>query len=109
MIEKAERPMIVASTGVFYAKAWDALKAAAEKNDIAVVESGASRGHFSDAHPLSASTAPDSLFSADLVILVGQYCMPSIGEFAFGPDVSTSVSIRIRRTSAAIFPSTLAS
>ena len=86
MIEKAERPMIVASTGVFYAKAWDALKAAAEKNDIAVVESGASRGHFSDAHPLSASTAPDSLLSADLVIFVGQYCMPSIGEFAVGPE-----------------------
>jgi len=87
MIEKSQRPMIVASTGVFYAKAWEALKAAAEKNDIAVVESGASRGHFSDAHPLSASTAPDALLSADLVILVGQYCMPSIGEFAFGPDV----------------------
>lgn len=86
MIDKAQRPMIVASTGVFYSKAWDALKAAAEKNDIAVVESGPSRGHFSDAHPLSASTAPDALLSADLVILIGQYCMPSIGEFAFGPD-----------------------
>jgi len=86
MIGKSQRPMIVASAGVFYAKAWDALRAAAEKNDIAVVESGPSRGHFSDAHPLSASTAPDSLLSADLVILVGQYCMPSIGEFAFGPD-----------------------
>jgi thiamine pyrophosphate-dependent acetolactate synthase large subunit-like protein len=79
--------MIVASTGVFYARAWDALKATAEKNDIAVVESGSSRGHFSDGHPLSASTAPDALLSADLVILIGQYCMPSVGEFAFGPDV----------------------
>jgi thiamine pyrophosphate-dependent acetolactate synthase large subunit-like protein len=87
MIGKAQRPMIVASTGVFYARAWDALKATAEKNDIAVVESGSSRGHFSDGHPLSASTAPDALLSADLVILIGQYCMPSVGEFAFGPDV----------------------
>jgi thiamine pyrophosphate-dependent acetolactate synthase large subunit-like protein len=87
LIAKSERPMIVASTGVFYAKAWDALKLAAEKNDIAVVESGASRGHFADSQPLSASTAPDALLSADLVILIGQYCMPSIGEFAFGPDV----------------------
>jgi thiamine pyrophosphate-dependent acetolactate synthase large subunit-like protein len=86
MIATSERPMIVASTGVFYAKAWDALKLVAEKNEIAVVESGASRGHFSDAHPLSASVAPDALLSADLVILIGQYCMPSIGEFAFGPD-----------------------
>jgi thiamine pyrophosphate-dependent acetolactate synthase large subunit-like protein len=86
MIGKAERPMIVASTGVFYSKAWDVLKVVAEKNEIAVVESGPSRGHFSDAHPLSASTAPDSYLSADLVVLIGQYCMPSIGEFAFGPD-----------------------
>jgi len=86
MIGKAQRPMIVASTGVFYSKAWDALKAAAEKNDIAIVESGPSRGHFSDGHPLSASVAPDAMLSADLVVLVGQYCMPSIGEFAFGPE-----------------------
>ena len=86
MIRAAQRPMIVASTGCFYDRAWDALKAAAEKADIAVVESGCSRGHFSDAHPLSASTAPDALLSVDLVILVGQYCMPGIGEYAFDPE-----------------------
>jgi thiamine pyrophosphate-dependent acetolactate synthase large subunit-like protein len=86
MIGKAERPMIVASTGCFYDRAWDALEAVAEKADIAVVESGPSRGHFPDAHPLSASTAPDALLSVDLVILVGQYCMPGIGEYAFDPE-----------------------
>ncbi len=86
MIQKAQRPMIVASTGVFFNRAWDALKAVAEKADIAVVESGSSRGHFSDAHRLSASGAPSSLVSADLVIFVGQYCMPSVGEFAFSPN-----------------------
>src|SRR5258706_1431363 len=86
MIQKAQRPMIVASTGVFFNRAWDALKAVAEKADIAVVESGSSRGHFSDAHRLSASGSPSSLVSADLVIFVGQYCMPSVGEFAFSPN-----------------------
>tara|TARA_B110000444_G_C18845724_1_gene601849 strand:- start:287 stop:2308 length:2022 start_codon:yes stop_codon:yes gene_type:complete len=86
MIQRAERPMIVASTGVFYDKAWDALLRLAEKNDIAVTESAPQRGHFSDGHPLSASTGLDAIRSADLVILVGQYCMPSVGEFAFGPD-----------------------
>jgi acetolactate synthase I/II/III large subunit len=35
---------------------------------------------------LSASAAPKALPSADLVILIGQYCMPNIGEYAFGPD-----------------------
>ncbi|HIN90435.1 MAG TPA: thiamine pyrophosphate-binding protein, partial [Porticoccaceae bacterium] len=86
MIQRSQRPMIVASTGVFYDKAWEALLRVAEKNDIAVVESAPQRGHFSDGHALSASTAPDAIRSADLVILVGQYCMPSIGEFAFGPE-----------------------
>ena len=87
MIRKSERPMIVASAGVFYHKAWEALKRAAEKNDIAVVESGPVRGHFGDEHRLSANTAPDALQSVDLVIFVGQYCMPSVGEYRFNPDV----------------------
>jgi thiamine pyrophosphate-dependent acetolactate synthase large subunit-like protein len=76
----------VSSNGVFYAKAWEALKAFAEKAQIPVVESGAMKGQFSDASPLSANAAPGALASADLVILVGQHCMPTIGEFAFGPD-----------------------
>ena len=86
LIARSERPIIVASTGVFYAKAWDALRLFAERAQIPVTESGPSRGHFSDAHPLSASAAPDCYASADLVILIGQYCMPNPGEFAFGPD-----------------------
>ena len=44
------------------------------------------KGQFSDASPLSANAAPGALPSADLVILVGQHCMPTVGEFAFGPD-----------------------
>jgi thiamine pyrophosphate-dependent acetolactate synthase large subunit-like protein len=86
LLGRAERPIIVASTGVFYHKAWEPLRALAEKAQIPVAESGPMRGQFSDAHPLSASAAPDALPSADLVILVGQYCMPTIGEYAFGPD-----------------------
>lgn len=88
-IAAAERPILVASMGVFYDRAWEALLAVAERNEIAVVESGAMRGHFSDAHRLSASTAPDALLSADLVIFVGQYSMPYLGEFAFDPEAET--------------------
>lgn len=86
MIKQAKRPMIVASMGVFYSKAWDELRAFAEKTQIPVVESGPTRGHFSDGHPLSASTAPESIFSVDLAILVGQYCMPAMGEYPFDVD-----------------------
>jgi thiamine pyrophosphate-dependent acetolactate synthase large subunit-like protein len=83
LIKQAKRPLIVASTGVFYSKAWDALKAFAEKAQIPVAESGPMRGHFSDAHALSASAAPTAIFSVDLAILIGQYCMPGLGEYPF--------------------------
>jgi thiamine pyrophosphate-dependent acetolactate synthase large subunit-like protein len=86
LLKQAQRPIIVSSNGVFYSKAWDALKALAEKAQIPVVESGAMKGQFSDASPLSANAAPSALASADVVVLAGQYCMPTVGEFAFGPD-----------------------
>lgn len=87
LVSKAERPIIVAGQGVFQRGAWEALKEAAEKNDIAVVTSGPSRGHFPDDHRLSASLSPDALMSADLVLFIGQYCMPSPGEYRFNPEI----------------------
>src|SRR5258708_15342859 len=87
MIQRAERPMIVAGQGVFFHKGWDALKRLAEKNEVAVVESGPVRGHFGDEHRLSANLAAEALGSADLVIFVGQHLMPSVGEYRFNPDV----------------------
>src|SRR5262249_40398891 len=86
LINAAKRPMIVASTGVFYNKAWDALKAVAEKSQIPGKESGPQFGRFPHTHPLNAHAAPKSYASVDLVILVGQYCMPTAGEFAFPPE-----------------------
>ena len=87
MIGKAERPIIVAGQGVFQRKACDTLKEAAEKQDIAVVASGPMKGHFPDDHRLSASLSPDALMSADLVVFIGQYCMPSPGEYRFNPEI----------------------
>ena len=89
MISKAERPLLVAGQGVFQHKGWDALMRAAEKNDLVVTVSGPTRGHFPDEHRLSASLSLDALMSADLVIFVGQYSMPSPGEYRFNPDVKT--------------------
>ena len=87
LIAKSERPLLVAGQGVFQRKAWDVLMEIAEKNDMAVVTSGPMRGHFPDDHRLSAALSPDAMMSADLVIFVGQYCMPSPGEYRFNPDV----------------------
>ena len=86
LLRDAERPIIVSSNGVFHSRAWAALRRLAERAHIPVVESGATKGQFPADHELSADTAPGALASADLVLLVGQYCMPTLGEFAFGPD-----------------------
>jgi len=89
LLKTAKRPMIVANMGVFYSKAWDILKKVAEKGNIPVCEAGPMRGHFSDDHPLSASTAPGAIGSVDLAILIGQYCMPAVGEYSFDIDCKT--------------------
>ena len=86
LLRNAERPIIVSSNGVFYSHASEALRALAERAQIPVVESGAMKGQFPADHELSADAAPQALLSADVVLLVGQYCMPTQGEFAFGPD-----------------------
>jgi thiamine pyrophosphate-dependent acetolactate synthase large subunit-like protein len=87
MINRAQRPILVAGQGVFQHKGTDALLKAAEKNEFVVCITGPMRGHFPDDHRLSCNLSPDALMSADLVIFVGQYCMPSPGEFKFNPDV----------------------
>lgn len=89
MIARAERPVLIAGQGIFQRKAWDALKAITDKHDIAVVGTGPTRGIFPDDHRLSASLSPEALMSADLVVFIGQYCMPSPGEYRFNPDVKT--------------------
>ncbi len=95
MINRAERPVIVAGHGVFFHKAWEPLMAAAEKNEIAVVTSGPMRGHFPDEHRLSASLSPDAFMSADLVVFVGQYSMPTKQEWRFNPEAK---AIRVNPT-----------
>lgn len=89
MIGRAERPLLIAGQGVFQHKAWDALRRTAEKHEMAVTVSGPTRGHFPDDHRLSAALSIDALMSADLVIFIGQYCMPSPGEYRVKKDVAT--------------------
>ena len=89
MINRAERPLLIAGQGVFHHKGWEALLRAAERHEMAVTVSGPTRGHFPDDHRLSAALSIDALMSADLVIFVGQYCMPSPGEYQVKRDVKT--------------------
>ena len=89
MIAKAERPVLVAGHGIFLRKAWDALTQAAEKHEMAVVGSGPVRGNFPDEHRLSASMSNEALMKADLVVFVGQYQMPTVGEYTFANGTKT--------------------
>jgi thiamine pyrophosphate-dependent acetolactate synthase large subunit-like protein len=89
LIGKAERPLLIAGHGVFHRQAWDATRIAAEKNELAVCTSGPMRGHFPDDHRLSASLSPRALMSADLIIFVGQYTMPSPSDYRVNPDIRT--------------------
>ena len=90
MVRSADRPIIVSSNGVFYGKAWDPLFRLAEKAQIPVVESGAMKGQFPGDHELSADAAPGALASADLVVLVGQHCMPTLESLPSAPTRGTS-------------------
>ncbi len=88
-LQQSKRPMIIAGHGVFHRCASDALKRAAERNDIAIALSGPNRGHFPDDHQLSMSLSPAAVRNADLVIFVGQYCMPSPVEYATREKATT--------------------
>jgi thiamine pyrophosphate-dependent acetolactate synthase large subunit-like protein len=89
LLDAAKRPLLIAGHGVFHRDASRALQVAAERNEFAVVVSGPIRGHFPDDHRLSMSLSPNGLLSADLVIFVGQYCMPSRMEYKINPNATT--------------------
>lgn len=89
MINKAERPVLIAGHGIFVRKACDALLQAAEKHEMAVVGSGPVRGHFPDDHRLSGSMSNEALMNADLVVFVGQYSMPPPEDWTFPRGIKT--------------------
>ena len=84
LLTQAQRPIIVASVGVFYKKAWEPLIRLAEKAEIPVVQSGPTMGHFPNDHALSACLSHKAYPKADLIVYVGQYCMPPDDERGFG-------------------------
>ncbi len=89
MLTRAERPVLIAGHGVFLRKGWDALMQAVENHEMAVVGSGPVRGNFPDEHRLSGSMSNEALMKADLAIFVGQYQMPSVGEYTLPVGVKT--------------------
>ena len=89
MIDKAQRPVIVAGHGVIVRKGWEALVRVAEKNDIPVVTTGPVRGAIPDDHRLCANMANSAFEKADLVVFVGLYLAPEPSSYTFAADVPT--------------------
>ena len=97
LLREARKPIIVASTGVHYDKAWDPLKEIAEKGDIPVAQSGPVLGHFPNDHDLSACLSAEVYPEADLVMYVGQYCMPPEEEPGFLAEKAHNFSDEAKR------------
>ena len=72
LIATAERPAIIAGTDVYFAGAWDALRAAAEALRVPVFANGLGRGCVPADHELAFSRTRGLLKSeADVVVVVG--------------------------------------
>jgi len=72
LLAKAERPVVVAGSGVWWSQAHDALKAFVEKSGIPVFTRNNGRGAISDKHPLCfGASALSGLFKADAALIVG--------------------------------------
>jgi acetolactate synthase-1/2/3 large subunit len=78
MINKAERPMIIAGSGAFFSGAADVLRKFVEKTGIPIFTRNAGRGIIPDYHPLAmgigASQHPvtaGAIANSDLVIILG--------------------------------------
>jgi acetolactate synthase-1/2/3 large subunit len=72
LLAGAERPAVVAGTGVYWDGAWDALAALAERAGLPVFANGMGRGCLSHAHPLAFQHARGlALREADVVLVLG--------------------------------------
>jgi acetolactate synthase I/II/III large subunit len=77
LLGSADRPVIWAGGGVLRSKAWDELRALAERLDAPVATTYMGKGAFPEHHPLSAGSTPDDrafqelLTNADVVLAVG--------------------------------------
>ena len=72
LIAGAQRPAIIAGTDVYFAGAWDALRAAAEALRVPVFANGLGRGCVPADHELAFSRTRGVLKSeADVVVVVG--------------------------------------
>lgn len=78
LIEKAEKPIVIAGGGVWWSQAQDDLKAFVEKADLPLFTRAAARGSVPDDHPLLIApgvalhpATQQALSQTDLIVLLG--------------------------------------
>ncbi|HWL37355.1 MAG TPA: acetolactate synthase [Frankiaceae bacterium] len=89
LIQRAERPVVIAGSDVWYDGAEAALRTFAEAHQVPVIANGMGRGCLPADHPLSFSRVRGTAFAgADLVVVVGT---PLDFRLAFGAFGSAKV------------------
>lgn len=71
LLAAAERPLIVAGSGVFWAGAGEELRAFAEASGVPVLLRNLARGLLPDDHPLGVGFMPSAAFGADCYLVLG--------------------------------------
>lgn len=72
ILRKAQKPVLIAGTQVYWDKAWDALRELTDQTGMPVFTNGAGRGTLSMTHPNCFKSARgEALKEADAVILLG--------------------------------------
>jgi acetolactate synthase-1/2/3 large subunit len=97
LLAKAQRPVIMAGTNVWWGHAEDALLRLVEQRRIPVLMNGMARGTVSADHPLAFSRARSkALGEADVAVVVGVPMDFRLGFGAvFGPDTQLIVADRV--------------
>ncbi|MFQ5828576.1 MAG: thiamine pyrophosphate-binding protein [Candidatus Methylomirabilia bacterium] len=79
LLQRAERPAVIAGSGIWWARAWEALRRLVELTSLPAFTIGMGRGSLSDEHPLSFGYADPVLNptareikEADVVLLLGK-------------------------------------
>jgi len=93
LIKEAQKPVIIAGSGVWFAQAQDELKEFVEKTGIPFATRNAARGCITDKHPLFISPGYDHpilqalLAEADLAIVIGTRPGFTLGRGNFRPGL----------------------
>ena len=88
LLRNAQRPVVVAGSGVWWSQAHEELQAFVEKSGMPVFTRNNGRGAVSDRHPLCfGASALSGLFKADVALIVGTQFTYTLASGKFPPEL----------------------